>query len=266
MLALGTRAEREVVCLLTDMDQPLGAAVGNALEVREALETVRGQRPAGLHRARARRVQPAARALGSRHRRGRGPPARRGGRRRRLGRGGLAPLDRGAGRRRPTRARFRRAPVVREVTAPAAGYVARLGAIASATPRCISAPGGGRRTTRSTTRSASSATRSAATRSRPASLLAEVHARTRPRRRGRGRRARRVRARPRAARAPLGAARGRRLGPRRLQVPGTAVRGSTGYRGAWHPQLARLLEVRKPAKTTIRGGRPHNRSSLVEPR
>ena len=45
MLSLGTRAEREVVCLLTDMDQPLGAAVGNALEVREALETVRGNGP-----------------------------------------------------------------------------------------------------------------------------------------------------------------------------------------------------------------------------
>src|SRR5205085_4524950 len=42
----GQRAGREVVCLLTDMNQPLGAAVGNAVEVREALDTVRGAGPA----------------------------------------------------------------------------------------------------------------------------------------------------------------------------------------------------------------------------
>ena len=45
MLELGEHAGREVVCLLTDMDQPLGAAVGNALEIAEARDTIRGQGP-----------------------------------------------------------------------------------------------------------------------------------------------------------------------------------------------------------------------------
>jgi len=46
MLDLGARSEREVVCLLTDMDRPLGRAVGNALEIREAIATVKGEGPA----------------------------------------------------------------------------------------------------------------------------------------------------------------------------------------------------------------------------
>ncbi|MDX6509672.1 MAG: pyrimidine-nucleoside phosphorylase [Gaiellaceae bacterium] len=46
MLELGKQAEREVVCLLTDMDQPLGHAVGNALEIAEAHATLLGEGPA----------------------------------------------------------------------------------------------------------------------------------------------------------------------------------------------------------------------------
>ena len=48
MLALGQRAGRDVVCVLTDMDQPLGRAVGNALEVRESVAVVRGEGPPDL--------------------------------------------------------------------------------------------------------------------------------------------------------------------------------------------------------------------------
>jgi len=43
MLELGRGAGREVVCLLTDMDQPLGWAIGNALEVDEVRRMLAGE-------------------------------------------------------------------------------------------------------------------------------------------------------------------------------------------------------------------------------
>jgi len=128
MIDLGRRARREVVCLLTDMDQPLGRAVGNALEVREAVETLRGEGPPDFVEL---VVSACSRLLAVSD----------------LG------IDEAEGRRRvmqaiadgsaveayerwiraqggdPDESTLPRAPVVHELAAPRAGYVARLGAV-----------------------------------------------------------------------------------------------------------------------------------------
>jgi len=129
MVDLGRRAGAEVVCLLTDMDQPLGAAVGNALELREAVDTIVGNGPAdftelvmdacarllalsdlGVDLAEGRRRAEAATADGS---------ARAAYERWILAQGGDPDLS-----MLPT------APLVREVLAPRDGAVTRLGALA----------------------------------------------------------------------------------------------------------------------------------------
>jgi pyrimidine-nucleoside phosphorylase len=45
MVQLGERGGRQVVCLLSDMEQPLGWAIGNALEIDEARATLAGSAP-----------------------------------------------------------------------------------------------------------------------------------------------------------------------------------------------------------------------------
>jgi pyrimidine-nucleoside phosphorylase len=129
MLELGRRAGREVVCLLTDMEQPLGDAVGNALEIREAVATITGEGPEdftelvltacarllwlsdlgleldeGIRRAQAAMADGSALEAYERWIRAQGGD--------------------------PDLSRLPNAPVVRELVAPRAGNVTHLGALA----------------------------------------------------------------------------------------------------------------------------------------
>ena len=129
MLDLAHRADREVVCLLTDMNRPLGRAVGNSLEIREAIATVRGEGPADflelvleacshllavsdLHVDREEGRDMAARAIADGS--------------------ALAAYERWirAQGGDPDEGALPTAPIVKELTADRGGYVAELGAVA----------------------------------------------------------------------------------------------------------------------------------------
>jgi thymidine phosphorylase len=128
MLELGRRAGRSVVCELTDMDQPLGHAVGNALEIREALATLRGAGPSDLRElavASAAHLLTLVDGLG-------GPEARSRAERALEDGSALEAYDRWirAQGGDPSEAALPSAPVVREVTARTDGTVTRLAALA----------------------------------------------------------------------------------------------------------------------------------------
>lgn len=48
MVEIGKRAGKKMCAMITDMDRPLGFAIGNTLEVKEAIETLKGNGPSDL--------------------------------------------------------------------------------------------------------------------------------------------------------------------------------------------------------------------------
>ena len=48
MVKIGASYRKPTICLLTNMEEPLGYAIGNALEVKEAIDTLKGSGPSDL--------------------------------------------------------------------------------------------------------------------------------------------------------------------------------------------------------------------------
>lgn len=49
MVEIGTGMQKETIAIITDMEQPLGRAIGNSLEVWESIETLKGNGPDDLY-------------------------------------------------------------------------------------------------------------------------------------------------------------------------------------------------------------------------
>jgi len=145
MVEIGRHVGRGTVAVITDMEQPLGRAVGNAIEVMEAIDTLNGRGPADLAELCA-VLGGLALVLGKRSR------SRENGERtiRQLlsdGRGAekfrqIIEAQGGDPTVVDNPALLPRAPLVRTVESPNAGYVARLDALGIA--RAATALGAGR--------------------------------------------------------------------------------------------------------------------------
>jgi len=48
MIKIGEKYDRKVICVLTNMDKPLGKAIGNSIEVLEAIDAMKGEGPKDL--------------------------------------------------------------------------------------------------------------------------------------------------------------------------------------------------------------------------
>ncbi len=48
MIEIGKKFNKTVICILTDMDEPLGCAIGNSLEVRESIDSLNGYGPSDV--------------------------------------------------------------------------------------------------------------------------------------------------------------------------------------------------------------------------
>ena len=151
------------MCLLTDMDQPLGRAVGNALEIREAIATLRGEGPPDFVElvlaAVARLLVVSDLGIDETEARTRAEQAIADG-------SALAAYERwiSAQGGDPDESALPSAPVVRPLESPADGFVAGLEAVRVGERPCTWARDARRRTIASTTPSASCASASGATR------------------------------------------------------------------------------------------------------
>ena len=130
MVGIGRRMDKRVQALITDMNQPLGYAIGNALEVMEVSQTLQNVGPTDLTRL---SLELAARMiyLGKKRQRWRKRAARAEKTAGRLGLPKIEKRGRGAGRQSAGARQIRAAPErhrAREISSPRAGYVSTIDA------------------------------------------------------------------------------------------------------------------------------------------